>query len=199
MAPPSWTAFSKTRGVAQELVSILEGDTFVVSDRTGDIDATPDEPHGLFQQDTRFLSRWQLTVDGGTPAPLSTDDVDYFAAQFFLAPPGGTVYIEAKYSLIRTRAVGGGFHEDLTVINHTPEPLELQVRVDAAADFADLFEVKDALAKKGEHYGSVADERSCSATGATAFVRETWITASADEAELDEHGIGFRITLEPAR
>ena len=135
-------------------MSILEGDTFVVSDRTGDIDASPDEPHGLFQQDTRFLSRWQLTVDGGSPAVLSTDDVDYFAAQFFLAPPGGTVYVEAKYSLIRTRAVGGGFHEDLTVINHAPEPLELELRVDAAADFADLFEVKDALEKKGEHYSS---------------------------------------------
>ena len=31
-----------------ETVSILEGNTFVVSDRRGDIDASPDEPHGLF-------------------------------------------------------------------------------------------------------------------------------------------------------
>ena len=181
----------------EQLISILEGNTFVVGDTTGDIDASPDEPHGLFHQDTRYLSRWQLTVDGGTPAPLSTDDVDYFAAQFFLAPPGGTVYIEAKYSLIRTRAVGGGFHEDLTVINHTPEPLELRVRVEAAADFADLFEVKDALAKKGEHYSSVADGRLVLGYRRDGFVRETWITASAPEAELDEHGIGFHITLGP--
>ena len=39
-----------------ELVSILEGGTFVVSDAHGDIDASPDEPHGLFHRDTRFLS-----------------------------------------------------------------------------------------------------------------------------------------------
>jgi len=37
-------------------VSALEGDTFVVSDRRGDIATSPDEAHGLFQGDTRFLS-----------------------------------------------------------------------------------------------------------------------------------------------
>jgi hypothetical protein len=45
--------------VAGETVSILEGNTFVVSDRRGDIDASPDEPHGLFNRDTRYLSRWR--------------------------------------------------------------------------------------------------------------------------------------------
>ena len=49
--------------------------------------------------------------------------------------------------MIRKRSVGNGFHEDLTVLNHGAEPIDLEVRV-AASDFADLFEVKDALAKK---------------------------------------------------
>src|SRR5215211_166811 len=84
--------------VPEDLVSILEGDTFVVSDRLGDIDASPEEPHGLFHQDTRFLSRWRLTVDGRSPGLLSTDDVNYFAAQFFLVPPDSNVYVEAAYS-----------------------------------------------------------------------------------------------------
>ena len=34
-------------------VSALEGDTFVVSDRQGDIATSPEEAHGLFQGDTR--------------------------------------------------------------------------------------------------------------------------------------------------
>jgi N-terminal domain of (some) glycogen debranching enzymes len=45
-------------------VSILEGDTFVVSDRRGDISISREEAQGLFQGDTRFLSRWVLTVNG---------------------------------------------------------------------------------------------------------------------------------------
>ena len=44
-----------------DTISILDGSTFVVSDRRGDIDSGPDQPHGLFHRDTRFLSRWVLT------------------------------------------------------------------------------------------------------------------------------------------
>ena len=88
-----------------DTVAILEGNTFVVSDRGGDIDASPAMPHGLFVDDTRFLSRWLLTVDRRRPAILSTDDVEYFEAQFFLAPSSGTVYIDAALSLMRKRTV----------------------------------------------------------------------------------------------
>src|SRR5262249_30518112 len=116
-----------------DTVSILDGNTFVVSDRRGDIDASPDEPHGLFHQDTRFLSRWRLTVGGRSPRLLSTDDVDYFAAQFFLVPPEGSVYQDAAFSIVRRRSVGDGFREDVTVKNHTADVLELELRVDAAA------------------------------------------------------------------
>ncbi len=47
-----------------DLVQILEGNTFVVSDGRGDIEASLTDPTGLFSFDTRFLSRWILTVNG---------------------------------------------------------------------------------------------------------------------------------------
>jgi hypothetical protein len=53
--------------VALETVNILDGNTFVVSDRRGDLDASPAETHGLFLNDTRFLSRWVLTINGIRP------------------------------------------------------------------------------------------------------------------------------------
>ena len=46
------------------LVQILEGNTFVVSDDRGDIEASLTDPTGLFSFDTRFLSRWVLTING---------------------------------------------------------------------------------------------------------------------------------------
>ena len=52
--------------------------------------------------------------------------------------------------MIRRRAVGDGFHEELTILNHDDKPVELEVRLEADSDFADLFEVKDALEKKGD-------------------------------------------------
>ena len=53
--------------MAGNTVSILEGNTFVVSDLRGDINATPTDTTGLFAWDTRFLSRWLLTINGQTP------------------------------------------------------------------------------------------------------------------------------------
>lgn len=179
-------------------VSILEGSTFVVSDERGDIDASPAEPTGLFHADTRFLSRWVLTVDGQPLTLLSKDDLQYFAAQFFLVAGTGTVYVDSTISVLRQRFVGNGFHEDLTVLNHGAEPVSLELRLEAAADFADLFEVKDALEKKGDAYQKVERRRKLVlGYRRESFVRETWITASAKEAQIDRNGLTFRITVAP--
>src|SRR5215510_896760 len=123
-------------------VSILDGNTFVVSDRRGDIDATPTDNHGLFLDDTRFLSRWILTINGMRPTVLSIDDQTYFKVQFFQALTTGTVYVDSHLSVTRRRAVGKGFREEIEISNHDKEPIDLDVKLEAAADFADLFEVK---------------------------------------------------------
>src|SRR5207342_33982 len=132
-------------------VKILDGNTFVVSDSRGDIEASLTDPTGLFSYDTRFLSKWVLTVNDQRLNPLSVDDLQYFETRFFLVPGTGTVYVDAKLSVIRQRAVGDGFHEELTILNHDEKPVDLTVRLDAGCDFADLFEVKDALEKKGKY------------------------------------------------
>src|SRR6266704_1695875 len=94
--------------MSDDLVKILDGNTFVVSDGRGDIEASLTDPTGLFSFDTRFLSKWILTLDGERLNPLSVDDLQYFETRFFLVPGTGTVYVDAKLSVIRTRAVGVG-------------------------------------------------------------------------------------------
>jgi len=118
--------------MSDDLVKILDGNTFVVSDRRGDIEASLTDPTGLFSFDTRFLSKWVLTVDGERLTPLSVDDLHYFDARFFLVPGTGTVYVDAKLSVIRRRAVCGGFDEQLTILNHDHEPIDVRVRIEAA-------------------------------------------------------------------
>jgi glycogen debranching enzyme len=180
-----------------KLVSILEGNTFVVSDARGDIDASPTEPKGLFAWDTRFLSRWLLTVDGARPNVLSTDDLQYFSAQFFLVPDTGTVYVDADLSIIRSRAVGDGFHEQLNLLNLSPRAVDLDVRVEADADFADLFAVKDNMTQVGRHYTRVEPERLVLGYRRDRFLRETSITASAPETQINEDGLRFAVHIPP--
>ena len=182
--------------MSDELVKILDGNTFVVSDSSGDIEASREDPTGLFSFDTRFLSRWVLTLNGERLNALSVDDLQYFETRFFLVPGTGTVYIDAKVSVIRQRAVGGGFHEELTILNHDAKRLDLEVRVDAGSDFADLFEVKDALEKKGRYYSKARGGTLVLGYERETFRRETTISSSA-RARADEEGLTFRVRIEP--
>ena len=177
-------------------VKILDGNTFVVSDDRGDIEASPVDATGLFSFDTRFLSKWVLTVNGERLNALSVDDLQYFETRFFLVPGMGTVYIDAKLSVIRRRAVGGGFHEELTILNHDDKPVRLTVRLDAGCDFADLFEVKDALKKKGKYYAKVTSSRLVLGYERKTFRRETSISASTP-AKFDKDGLTFTVQLKP--
>ena len=98
--------------------------------------------------------------------------------------------------MIRERAVGNGFSEQLTILNHDDEPVDLKVRIDAGCDFADLFEVKDALEKKGRRSANVEEGRLRLVYEWEKFRRATEISASAP-ARLDERGLTFEIRIEP--
>ena len=101
---------------------------------------------------------------------LSVDDLQYFETRFFLVPGTGAVYIDAKLSVIRQRSVANGFREELTILNHADKAANLTVRVEAGCDFADLFEVKDALGRRG------STRRRCATAG---FVSATTAERSA--------------------
>ncbi|MFB6393672.1 glycogen debranching N-terminal domain-containing protein [Polymorphospora lycopeni] len=180
----------------ENLVRILDGSTFVVSDGRGDIEATPTSPTGFFALDTRFLSRWVLTINGQRLDALSADDLQYFETRFFLVPGTATHYVDAALSVIRQRMVNDGFDEELTVLNHSQDRLDLDVRVDAGSDFADLFEVKDAVAKKGNYYRRIEDGKLRLGYEREHFRRETVLWAS-EPAELDDDGMTFRIGIPP--
>jgi glycogen debranching enzyme len=182
--------------MTEQQVKILDGNTFVVSDERGDIEASPTDATGLFSFDTRFLSTWVLTVNGERLSPLSVDDLHYFETRFFLVPGTGTVYVDAKLSVARVRAVAEGFHEEITILNHDSAPAELTVRIEAASDFADLFEVKDALAKKGAYSTRVDDGRLVLRYERETFVRETVVSADAP-ADVDERGLTFAVRIAP--
>ena len=63
---------------------ILEGATFCICDEVGDLHH---EGEGLFSEDTRFLSRFRLTINGKRPLLLSSGKIEYFSAAFFMRNP----------------------------------------------------------------------------------------------------------------
>lgn len=177
-----------------ETISILDGSTFIVSNGRGDIVATPNKPQGFFYRDTRFLSHWCLTFDGASLDVLSTENEQYFSSQFFLVPAGGTVYDNPTVSVIRWRFVRDGFHEDLKVMNHGHEPLRVEIRLHAEADFADIFDVKDTLPKQGTLHHHVSDESLTFEYRRNNFVRRVDIV-SAQPATMTHRGLSFALNI----
>jgi glycogen debranching enzyme len=185
--------------MAERLLRILDGNTFVISNRCGDIETSELEPSGLFSFDTRFLSTWRLSLNGGRLSPLAADEARYFEARYFLVPGPPTHYVNASTSVVRWRAVNRrGFEEELTVINHGHDSVDYTVRLDIAADFADLLEIRgqDSLAKKGESSARVEDRQLVLDYRRGRFQRKT-LVSPAGPADLDTEGLTFRFRLEP--
>ena len=183
--------------MSDNTVSTLDGSTFLVSNPNGDVDARPDQPEGLFFKDTRHLSKWMLTIDGIALDVLSTDSIEYYYAQHFCIPPTGTIYKNPTLSLVRRRFVGNGFVEELTVLNHGSEVENIELRVDFGSDFCDLFEVKDALKKKGAYYQTTRGGRQVLGYKREDWVRETLIGSTVAPTEATPDHLTFRFALMP--
>jgi hypothetical protein len=177
-------------------VRLLDGNTFVVSDGSGDIEATGTDPGGLFSFDTRYLSLWTLRIDGMRLSPLSVDDLRYYEARFFLVPGDADVYVDAQLSVVRQRSVCDGFREDILIVNHAADAVDLRVRIEAGSDFADLFDVKNNAVKEGSLLTRVEGGRLVLGYQRETFQRETLISAD-QSAHIDEHGLTFLVHLEP--
>ena len=121
-------------------LTILEGSTFCVSDERGDI---ADPVMGLFAEDTRFLSRWILTINGERPLQLSSDKVEYYSAAFYLRNPVAGGLEQDVLSIGRDRFIGDGMQEHIVVVNHAPHPVEFELALEVGTDFADIFAVKE--------------------------------------------------------
>ncbi|MBG6104353.1 glycogen debranching enzyme [Micromonospora vinacea] len=180
-------------------VACIDGNTFMVSDASGDVESSPSTPVGLFAADTRFLSRWRLTVNGECMTALSVDDSQYFEVTFFVVPGAAVDYVEADVSAIRRRRIGPDLTESLTIFNYGERDMTLDVRLEVAADFADIFEIKfDSGDKTGARYTHVGPDELRLGYRRDTYRREVVVSAS-EPAEFDPGGLRFAVRLPPGR
>jgi glycogen debranching enzyme len=124
-----------------EQLRILEGATFCICDELGDLH---EDVEGLFAEDTRFLSRLNLTINGKRPLLLSSDRIEYFSAAFFMRNPLAGGLEQDELSIRRERFVGeDGMQDTFLVLNAGMRPLEFELALEVGSDFADIFSVKD--------------------------------------------------------
>ncbi|MEW8979185.1 MAG: amylo-alpha-1,6-glucosidase [Symbiobacterium sp.] len=120
-----------------------EGDLFQVSNRWGDI-APEDGPLGLYFRDTRYLSRFELRVDGERPDLLGGTAADNYVQRVFLQSGAShQIFNRVTLGLERQRVIhAGAMYERITVTNMRLEPVSVRLDLRFEADFADLFQVR---------------------------------------------------------
>ena len=121
-------------------MTILEGSTFCICDEIGDLDG---RTSGFFAEDTRFLSRLELRINGERPLLLSSGKIEYFSAAFYLRNPVARGLPQDTLSISRERFVGEGMQDQLVLRNESAEPLRFELALDVGTDFADIISVKE--------------------------------------------------------
>jgi glycogen debranching enzyme len=138
--------------------TLKHADTFAIFDSHGDMGASAGGPDGLFDHDTRFLSRLELLIGGTQPLLLGSsvrDDnvmlsVDLTNADIFegghIVLPRDTIHVVRTVYLWR-----GVAYQRIAVSNHGDLFLSFTLTLLFGNDFADIFEVRGQLRpKRGE-------------------------------------------------
>jgi glycogen debranching enzyme len=141
-----WNADTAAGPVGAGTVTLVEGSSFCISLPNGDIHA--EHPHGLFVRDARILSDWTLTVNGQTLEALTAETKEPYRALFVGRVSRSDGYADSPLIVRRLREVGAGIQERVTVHNHSLYPVECLIELKVEADFADLFEVKEARVQR---------------------------------------------------
>jgi glycogen debranching enzyme len=198
-----------TSSLAEETSRVLKhADTFLLTDRHGDIRPLGFEDHGLFHEDTRFLSRLVLRLDGKSPLLLSSEvreDNDFLSVDLtnpdFDSSGGrvhrGTVHLNRLLFLWK-----GCLHERISIINYGLVPVELPMSLEFDADFVDIFEVRGTeRERRGERLEHVAKGESVALAyrGLDGIVRRTRMDFSPKPNAMGPGSAAFSVRLDPHR
>jgi glycogen debranching enzyme len=187
--------------------TLKHGNTFALLDSHGDLGATSDPRDGVFHQDTRFLSRLELRLNGMPPLLLGSsvsDDNSVLRAD--LTNPD--IYVGRRLVLkkdtlhiVRTSFLWKGTaYQRLGVNNHGDGPVDIQLSIIFASDFADIFEVRGLVRERRgvlEAKALGAESVLLRYDGLDKTTRRTTLAFDPRPTRLDRNAAFYQLSLAP--
>ncbi|CCQ46134.1 amylo-alpha-1,6-glucosidase family protein [Pseudarthrobacter siccitolerans] len=189
-----WNADTAAGPLGAGTVTLVEGSSFCISLPNGDIH--PEHPHGVFFQDIRIVSGWNLTINGQPLEPLGAETKEPYRALFAGRVLRGDGYADSPLIVERLREVGTGILEQITVRNYALNPAECVISLRIESDFADLFEVKEARISRQWHETRHSD-------GDTLTIQAAWqdarkgVLVTAEGADVTAEALTYRTVVPP--
>ena len=155
-------------------IAIHHAGTVLVTEPSGEMASPSDK--GLYFLDTRLISTWAIEANGVGWELLNGGAVHHCASRIYLANrefltqdgpvPARTV------SLVLSRQLEFGMHEDLDITNHGRAAVRFNLEVVIRCDFADIFDVKD---KRNIRRGHISSAWNDGQTLTTAYRNEGFL------------------------
>jgi glycogen debranching enzyme len=140
---------STSARVDDRMLVLKYGDAFTLVNRFGDIEAMSRPELGIYYQDTRFLSRLALTLEGARPLLLSStikednSSVTVDLTNSDVERDGTVIVPRGAVHLFRSAMLcDAAFYHRLRLHNYGRTAVELSFVLELEADYVDLFEVR---------------------------------------------------------
>lgn len=184
---------------------IKENDLFFLTDDKGNIPQENSYGLGLYTKDTRFLSKFDVKINGQDPILLSSSADENYMAKILLTNPhmeedGELILWRESVEIERKRLIYDGvLYETLQLKNYYPKPVEFEVSIHVDADFTDMFIVRGFQSGDvGKRTGEEATDRSLSYfyRGTDEVERATKIQWDRDAVSVKKEGeVAFKFRL----
>ena len=187
-------------------LTLIDGKTFLSTTIAGDI-MPPGAPDvGFFHDDTRFLSRLELRVDGYRTVVLSSSTEQTFASQIEMTTgkgttretyeiPENTVHIRREQLL-----ASDTLYDNFSFENFNFQEVEVVIELAYEADFMDVFQVRGVSRQPLGHYYKPVTRRDSFIfhyCGLDRVVRETMIHFSPEPEIVDGTTARWKLRLPP--
>jgi glycogen debranching enzyme len=189
-----WNADTAAGPVGSDSVTLVEGSSFCIASANGDI--YPEHPHGLFVEDIRILSRWNLTINGAPLEPLAAKAREPYRGMFVGRVTRSDAHADSPLVIERIREVDSGILEQITVRNYSPDAVECFITLQVEADFADLFEVKEARIQRRWEESREVKNNSLTIRAAWQDTRKG-VLVSAEGADISPDALTYRTSVPP--
>jgi glycogen debranching enzyme len=183
---------------------IKEGPIVLATSEDGSMDPESTSSQGLFLADTRFLSIFQIRLNGCEPVLLGSTEEDLFQLSYLLTNPDLDGIPMRSLGVLQRNSLqerAGGFADvlmSISVVNWSLEPRELELSIEFGCDFFDSFEARGVKRlKRGQILEPKAtkDSVTLSYIGLDNVRDETHITAKPPMARFDDSRMFFPISL----
>lgn len=136
--------------------TLKNGNNFLLMEESGLMPGGTDFGYGLYRDDTRYLTQWDMSINGVPLSPLSAVTSDGFSGRFLYAnqayvPEPEKKVAEQTLLVQRDIVITDAVYERLSITNFGAMPVSGDFGVKYGADFADMFEVRGMPRKARSH------------------------------------------------